>query len=363
MKIVTVVGARPQFVKASMFSRALKGKAEEVILHTGQHYDPNMSELFFGELNIPAPKYNLHVGSGSHAKQTADMLVGVEQALLEERPDMLLVYGDTNSTIAGALAAAKLNIPVCHMEAGLRSFNMRMPEEQNRVLTDHISTLLFAPTEQAVENLKKENIRNNVYNIGDVMCDALLFFSAYTDRFQIDDLAKNFEYMQEKHRPVSDRWYTATIHRAENTDDPDKILEILRALQQLPYPVIFPVHPRTQPIVKNLLRSDVFDNVVCINPVGYLEMIYLINHAEKVITDSGGIQKEAYILQTPCVTVRNQTEWVETLQGNRNILAKPRAEDIVEKVLNTQISSTVKAFYGSGHAAECAVEIVLRLFG
>lgn len=351
MKIVTVIGARPQFIKAAAVSRSLREKHTEILVHTGQHYDNNMSDIFFKELNIPRPNYNLGVGSGSHAKQTADMLVGIERILLKEKPDFLMVYGDTNSTLAGALAASKILIPIIHVEAGLRSFNMAMPEEQNRILTDHISKILFCPTETAVNNLKNENIYEGVYQIGDVMCDAVLYYSREMEKYSKEYF---FEHLQSMYDPIPllDAWYLATIHRAENTDSIEKVREILGAFESLERSVIFPVHPRTKPMVDQLVKLHEYKNIYFVKPIGYLDMLYFTKNACKVVTDSGGLQKESYILGIDCVTVRDQTEWGETLEGNHNILCKPSSVDILEKVMNTQISLEArKPLYGKGDAA------------
>ena len=352
-KIVTVVGARPQFIKAAAVSRVIRKEFNEILIHTGQHYDANMSDIFFEELGIPKPDYNLGVGSGSHGKQTAEMLIGVEEILLKEEPDYLLVYGDTNSTLAGALAASKLHIPVIHVEAGLRSFNKRMPEEQNRILTDHIAEYLFCPTDMAVECLRKEGITRNVYQVGDVMCDAVLYYAnqeaGNTKESHIEELTAWYG----KKEKLSEGWYLATIHRAENTDSLEKIEEILDAFEELEKPVVFPVHPRTKNMVQKLCQERLYQNLVCVEPIGYKEMLYFTKEAGKIITDSGGLQKEAYILRTPCVTVRDQTEWVETLNGGHNILAKPQKEDIVKKVLETKQDWNFHPdYYGKGNAAE-----------
>ena len=358
MKIVTVVGARPQFIKLAAVSRVLRKEHQEIIVHTGQHYDANMSEIFFDELEIPKPDYNLNVGSGSHAVQTAQMLIGVEKILLEEKPDYLLVYGDTNSTLAGALAASKIHIPVIHVEAGLRSFNMRMPEEQNRILTDHISEVLFCPTQTAVDNLRKEGIVKNVYCTGDVMCDAVLYYAANMeeDRHKHIGLLECWYGDKEK---LERGWYLSTIHRAENTDANEKIEGILAALEELDYPVIFPVHPRTKNIVKDICERETYQNIICVNPIGYKEMLYFTKNAKKAVTDSGGLQKEAYIMRTPCVTVRDQTEWVETLIGGHNVLAMPMKDDILEKVKNTmQDWNNHPDYYGTGNAAELICKVL-----
>lgn len=360
MKIVTIVGARPQFIKAAAVSRILRKDHEEILIHTGQHYDENMSDIFFEELHIPKPDRNLLVGSGSHGKQTAAMLTGIEQVLLAEQPDCLMVYGDTNSTLAGAIAASKLLIPVAHVEAGLRSFNKKMPEEQNRVLTDHVSELLLCPTDTAVENLKREGITNGVYQVGDVMCDAVLYYSRIMEK---QDSAFYLNHMEGLFGKVTvpECWYIATIHRAENTDDLGKIDEILAAFEELDAPVIFPVHPRTRGMVEKLYRKKRYQNILFIQPVGYLFMLYLVKHAIKTVTDSGGLQKETYLLGTPCVTVREQTEWVETLNENQNILAKPDKEDILKKIFETSIKQGETAYYGDGHASEKICALLKKL--
>lgn len=360
MKIVTVVGARPQFVKAAAVSRVLRKKATEVLVHTGQHYDENMSDIFFQKLDIPLPDYNLGVGSGSHAKQTGDMLIKIEEVLLKEKPDLLLTYGDTNSTLAASLSAGKLHIPIAHVEAGLRSFNKLMPEEQNRILTDHLSCYLFCPTDTAVNNLLREGITKNVYNAGDVMCDAVLYYSKRNEglgKRHFQDLLKPL--FADFLRPES--WYMATVHRAENTDDISKIEQILGAFEQLSAPVLFPVHPRIKTMVENLLTKYQYRNIYFCEPMGYTEMLYFTKNAIKIITDSGGLQKEAYIMGVDCVTVRDQTEWVETLTGNNNILSKPDTEDILNKVNNTIVDVTVKKnYYGDGDAANKILEILTR---
>lgn len=359
MKIVTIVGARPQFIKAAAVSRVIREKHTEILVHTGQHYDCNMSDVFFEELHIPKPNINLGVGSGSHARQTAEMMVGIEDILLKEQPDYLMVYGDTNSTLAGAIAASKIHVPVIHVEAGLRSFNMRMPEEQNRILTDHISTLLLCPTDVAVTNLREEGITKGVYNVGDVMCDAVLYYSKVLDEqpagYYFSHLQMLFGDLEE-----STQWYLSTIHRAENTDSIEKVKEILDAFEQLDALVIFPVHPRTKRLVKELYDAYGYNNILFVEPMGYLDMLYFTKHAKKVVTDSGGLQKETYILHTPCITVRDQTEWVETLVGNHNVLAKSNAKDIVKKVMNTIIDeSKWEAHYGTGHAAKEICKLIV----
>ena len=348
MKIVTVVGARPQFIKASVVSRALKPVCEEVIIHTGQHYDRNMSDVFFEELQIPHPAYNLGVGSGSHGKQTGEMLMKIEEVIFTEKPDVLLVYGDTNSTLAGALAASKLHIPVAHVEAGLRSYNMRMPEEQNRVLTDHISHWLFCPTRTAVENLAKEGVTKGVSVTGDVMLDSVLHFL----RLAKQDSAKAAIYGALGIAPKGYR--LATLHRAETTDGGlEAVRRIFDAFERLPEPVVIPIHPRTRPLAEEAVREYGYRNIRLIDPVGYLEMLLLTSGACQVLTDSGGLQKEAWFMEVPCVTLRSETEWVETLEGNWNVLASLETDDILNKALNTKPDPDARERqpFGDGNAS------------
>lgn len=362
MKLITIIGARPQFIKAATFSEEFRKNNEEILVHTGQHYDTNMSEIFFNELGIPKPDYNLCVGSGSHGKQTAIMLEGIEEILLKEKPDGILVYGDTNSTLAGALAASKLHIPVYHVEAGLRSYNKSMPEEQNRVLTDHISDILLCPTKNAVDNLKKEGIKSAVINTGDIMYDTVLknigianekysygvwFNEIVSENGIIDKLnAKNY--------------YLATIHRAENTDNPDKLLKIFKAFNELDKPVLLPLHPRTRKLLENL--NIELSNVIIIKPVGYLLMLHLTSNAYMIITDSGGLQKEAYFLKTPCTTLRDQTEWIETLENSWNVLSHIDVEEIKTKTQRelTCLQHPQPKLFGDGNAALNICEAIIN---
>lgn len=344
MKIATVVGARPQFIKAAPVSRVLRQSHEEILIHTGQHYDANMSEVFFEELHIPKPDYNLGIGSGRHGAQTGATLEKVEEVLLAEKPDALLVYGDTNSTLAGALAAAKLHIPVLHIEAGLRSFNRRMPEEINRVLTDHVSEWLFCPTDTAIQNLAAEGITQGVYQIGDVMYDAFLY---------------NKELAHQNSRVVktlglkSKDYILCTIHRAENTDDPIRLKEILMALARVPKPVVLPLHPRTRKIIREQgLEGFLTENVRVIEPVGYLDMIALEVNAWKLVTDSGGVQKEAYFAGVPCITMRDETEWVETVKVGWNLLTGADAKRILNAVERFVPPAEHPSIFGDGHSAE-----------
>ncbi len=319
MKVVSVVGARPQFIKASVLSRELRKEHTEILVHTGQHYDENMSDVFFKELDIPEPEYNLGIGSGSHGQQTGAMLAAIEQVLLREKPDWTLVYGDTNSTLAGALAASKLNIKVAHVEAGLRSFNRRMPEEINRVLTDHIADLLFCPTQTAVDNLKSEGVVRGVHLVGDVMHEALLW--AVERSKTTSTILSRLDLSPKSYR-------LATVHRSENTDDPDRLSGILQAFNRMPGPLVWPVHPRTR---KKLAELDwqPAAQVRMIEPLGYLDMICLQSNAQQILTDSGGIQKEACWLGVPCITLRDETEWVETVQSGWNRLAGARPDSIL----------------------------------
>lgn len=358
-KIVTIIGARPQFIKAAMVSHAFAGKIEEIIVHTGQHYDKNMSDIFFKQLEIPEPKYNLGIGSGSHGKQTGEMLIKIEEVLLKEEPDYVLIYGDTNSTLAGALAGSKLLIPVIHIEAGLRSYNMAMPEEQNRILSDHISKILICPTDTAVNNLKKEGITENVYNLGDVMCDSVLYYSEMANKKYSNetlDLKPLFD-----GRKINN-WYLTTIHRAENTIDDKKLSVILDVFEKLDEMVIFPVHPRIKPMVSKLNDQNNYKNIYFIEPVDYLTMLYLNKNACKVVTDSGGLQKECYILDVPCITVRDQTEWVETLKSGYNTLAKPEYEELYNKIINAKIEKLDKKinYYGDGDASKRICELIIN---
>lgn len=319
MHIMTVVGARPQFIKAAPVSRAIRHAGlDESIVHTGQHYDAGMSQVFFDELGIPEPTVNLGVGSGSHAEQTGAMLVGLERIFSERRPALILVYGDTNSTIASALAAAKLSIPVAHVEAGLRSFNRRMPEETNRIVTDRLSDLLFCPTRTAVDHLRSEGVTKGVHLTGDVMYDATLMFAERAPEVFSAPSAGPSPDDSIRIAREGGTYVLATVHRAENTDDPERLRSIMRALGRLGQPVILPLHPRTRSRLEGVVVPE---SVRLTEPASYLSMLALIRGADRVLTDSGGLQKEAVWLGTPCITLRNETEWVETLEGGWNRLA------------------------------------------
>jgi UDP-GlcNAc3NAcA epimerase len=341
-KILTIVGARPQFVKAAVVSKALsKVNIQEEIIHTGQHYDYNMSTVFWKELNIPAPSVNLEIGSGQHGSQTGQMMEQIEKIILsaELKPQALLVYGDTNSTLAGALVASKLNIPILHIEAGLRSFNKEMPEEINRILTDHVSDLLFCSSDTGVKQLKKEGLTKGVHNCGDVMYDAVKIFSKIAEK-KID--LSNITSLK------SGSYSLATIHRPSNTDTPENIKSIVEAFSDIKQPIIWPVHPRNKTRIAQL---TVPQNLILIDPVSYLEMLLLIKHSEKVLTDSGGLQKEAYWLQKQCITLRNETEWIETLNGDWNTLVGSNKIKIL-RAFNDSPKSNWVPLYGNGKASE-----------
>ncbi|AKB51855.1 UDP-N-acetylglucosamine 2-epimerase [Methanosarcina barkeri str. Wiesmoor] len=342
MKIVSIVGARPQFIKCAPLSRLIREKHEEILIHTGQHYDTGMSDIFFDELKIPKPNYNLGVGSNSHGVQTGKMLIEIEKILLRESPDLVLVYGDTNSTLAGDLAASKLHIKTAHIEAGLRSFDRSMPEEINRVLTDHTSDLLFCPTETAVLNLKKEGITTGVYNVGDVMLDSL----KYNIR-----IAEQKATILGKLNLNSKEYIVATVHRASNTDSFENLSSITNAFCHTGVSIVFTVHPRTEKYLKQYgLWNKLCEKVKVIPPLGYLEMLKLMVHAKKILTDSGGVQKEAYMLGVPCITMRENTEWVETIEDGGNVLVGTDYEKIMDAILNFKGVPVKGNFFGNGNA-------------
>ncbi len=353
LKIVTIIGARPQFIKAAAVSRLLRDDADEIILHTGQHYDENLSKVFFDELEIPTPQFNLGVGSGTHGVQTGEMLAKIEAVLIDTQPEWVIVYGDTNSTLAGALAAAKLHIKVAHVEAGLRSFNRLMPEEINRILTDHISDTLFCPSDVALENLANEGITEKVVIVGDVMADSLSYAAekAETQSSVLSSLSL-----------APGQYYLATVHRAENTDDPKRLENILDALTSLDKKVVFPIHPRTRLAIENYRYQHYLtaSNIELIDPLGYLDMVRLEASARMILTDSGGIQKEAYWLRVPCVTLRDETEWVETVQSGWNILAGGYKENILEKVLHFKVPEKHPELYGDGKAAQKIIDCLVQ---
>lgn len=361
MNIITVIGARPQFIKAAVLSRYLRDNPsigiKETLVHTGQHYDSNMSDVFFKEMDIPQPDVNLHLGSGTHGKMTGAMLAGIEELILEKKPDALLVYGDTNSTLAGALAASKLLVPVIHVEAGLRSFMMAMPEEQNRRLTDHLSTYLFCPTQTAVRNLASEGINDcggyvkptadnkRVCMTGDIMYEASLYYRSHNN-VQVPENDKNCILL--------------TIHRQENTDNPERLAAIVNAINELTNErFVFPVHPRTRKILaQNNLQFD--SHVKLIDPIGYFEMIAYEETCKYVLTDSGGVQKEAFFFEKPCITMRDTTEWVELVESGWNTLTGAETSKIVKAVRNVKKPDDVPVLYGKGDCAELICGELLR---
>ncbi|MEF8721773.1 UDP-N-acetylglucosamine 2-epimerase (non-hydrolyzing) [Candidatus Accumulibacter phosphatis] len=359
MKILTVVGARPQFIKAAAVSRVIRdqcgGRVEEVLVHTGQHYDANMSQNFFDELDIPKPRYNLEISGGHHGAMTGRMLEAIENTLVKEVPDWVLIYGDTNSTLAGALAAAKLHIPVAHVEAGLRSFNMRMPEEVNRVLADRVSSLLFCPTETAVNNLKAEGLRKGVSNVGDVMYDVALYYR--------DHARSRSRILQSL--ALSERGFAlATCHRAENTDDPQRLGEILSGLTQVAkqVPVVFPLHPRTRRLSEEYGYSDYLSALIVTEPLAFLDMVALEQSARVILTDSGGVQKEAFFYGVPCITMRDETEWVETVESGLNCLvgaSRARIAVAFANIADTPSFIPCAGVYGQGRAANDIVSKLL----
>jgi UDP-GlcNAc3NAcA epimerase len=353
-KVVSIVGARPQFIKAAMLSRQFRLLGvQESIIHTGQHFEANMSDIFFREMEIPKPAYQLDIHTLSHGAMTGRMLEGIEKALQVEKPDGVVLYGDTNSTLAGALAASKLRIPIVHVEAGLRSFDMTMPEEVNRVLTDRVSSILFCPTETAVNNLKREGFDHmpaRVVNSGDVMYDAALY---YEDKAQLkSDILR---------RIGTKKFVLATIHREENADSPEKLRSIIAGLNEIhkQVPVVVPLHPRTRNI---LAQQYILPNFIIIDPVGYFDMIMLLKNAELVITDSGGVQKEAFFFGKQCITLREQTEWVELVEKGFNVLVGSDSRRLISAFnsFSTQESDFSANLYGNGHAAKTIAEIIQK---
>ena len=371
MKIVTIVGARPQFIKAAAVSRAVKifnrkrsnsrNKLREILVHTGQHYDYLMDEVFFEELKLPKPDYHLGVGSGSHAKQTGLMLERIETVFQKEKPGSVIVYGDTNSTLAGALAAAKMNIPVAHVEAGLRSYKRNMPEEVNRLVTDHLSTFLFCPTVRSVRNLLKEGIRNGdktvVKNVGDVMYDSILYYSRIAEKKSKIIQRLGF---------LTPNYYLVTLHRAENTDNARRLRSILRALTEIgrDIPVVLPLHPRTKKMIETYHLLAETKRITLIDPISYLDMLKLEKNANAILTDSGGVQKEAYWFRVPCFTLREETEWAETMYSGWNVLVGSetrRIGDAVRSGVGKKIRSKGSGIFGDGKASEKIVQTLLLI--
>lgn len=348
MKITTIIGARPQFIKAAVVSRVIKEKSDitEVIVHTGQHFDDNMSDIFFEEMGIPKPSYNLNINGLSHGSMTGQMLEKIEEVLLKEKPDWALVYGDTNSTLAGALAAKKLHIKVAHVEAGLRSFNMKMPEEINRILTDRISDILFCPTENAVKNLYREGYKNincKIENVGDVMQDAAIFYSNRSKKPSMN---------------IPEKFVLCTVHRAENTDNSQALKNIFDALEEIATetPVLLPLHPRTRNKLNDMNYNFYASPITFIEPVGYLEMVWLLQNCELVMTDSGGLQKEAYFFKKLCLTLREETEWVELVENGYNTICGNDKEYIISSYKRSQQYKNFKnQLFGDGKAGEKVV--------
>lgn len=352
MKIVTVVGARPQFIKAAVVSHVLRKKHTEILVHTGQHYDYNMSEQFFEELDIPHPDYNLGIAGGTHGQMTGRMLMAIEEVLMEEKPDWLLVYGDTNSTLAAALAAVKLHVPVCHVEAGGRLHTLSNPEELNRICTDHVSTLLLASIQSHFDELAREGLQKRALLVGDPMYDAFLEYSRKVRREDVTLTPLGGG----EAVPVPERFYYMTCHREENTGRDEDLLEILRAMEKLDAPAVYPVHPRNKERALRLCGQYKLKNLILCEPVGYLESVCLVNGAEKIVTDSGGLQREAFFAGKQCVTVFDFVAWPETMVDNRNQLAKPDAADILQKLGASQQVDPAYQPFGDGHAAEKIVK-------
>lgn len=352
MKIVTIVGARPQFIKSAIGSKEIRKYHKEVLIHTGQHFDDNMSSIFFNEMGIPSPDYNLGISGGTHGKMTGEMLSKIEEILIKESPNAVLVYGDTNSTLAGALAAAKLHIPVFHIEAGNRLGTLDSPEEINRICTDHISELNFCATKSAYNFLKKENLESKSYCVGNIMYDAFLYYSNVKKEFH------NFCLLDGRKIELPKKYYYMTCHRQENTYSDEPLKEILTAMNSLEYPTIYPVHPRNRERAQRIVKECNFSNIVLIQPVGYLDSIFLTKNAEKIVTDSGGLQCEAFYAKVQCVFILDYVVWPETMVGNRNQLAKPNHIDILKKLKKQQILDDSYQPFGDGHAAKKICKII-----
>ncbi len=353
MKIVTVVGARPQFIKAAVVSHVLRKRHREILVHTGQHFDYNMSEQFFKELDIPEPDYNLGVSGGTHAQMTGRMMIAVEEVLQKEKPDWLLVYGDTNSTLAAALAATKLYIPVCHVEAGARVHSMTNPEEINRICTDHVSSLLLASTRSGYDEMAKEGLQDKGVLVGDPMYDAFL---EYSSKLAIGSIS--LQLLTGATACVPEEFYYLTCHREENTNDDKDLLEIFKACESLDAPTVYPVHPRNKQRAVRLMQRYGFARIILTEPVGYLESTCMVKHAKKILTDSGGLQREAFFAEKKCVTVLNFVCWPETMVSGRNELSKPDAGEIVAKLAKPQSVEESYRPFGDGHAAEKIVAAI-----
>lgn len=346
MKIAAIIGARPQFIKHYAIDQASKDNFELITIHTGQHYDSNMSDIFFNELEMSKPTHNLNIGSGNHGLQTANMIVEIEKILLQEQVDGLILYGDTNSTLAGSIVASKLLIPVFHIEAGLRSFNKSMPEEINRILTDHVSSILFVPSKNAEANLNREGITNNVYDVGDIMKDLIL---SLRDSHKINKQKFDFSY------------YYATIHRPYNTDEVKRLTYILSSLNTLDLPVVFSIHPRTKHLMEtyNLSIED-YPNIFAIEPQSYFDNLNILNHCSGLITDSGGMQKEAYWLKKRCLTIRTETEWIETLEQGMNTLLFDNLDNLTQHISKPLDHHWNPELYGNGTTAKQIINHILK---
>ena len=353
-KICTVVGARPQFVKLAMVSRVLRKYFQEVLIHTGQHYDHNMSEVFFEEMDIPKPDYNLGISGGTHGKMTGNMLIAIEEVLLKEKPDMVLVFGDTNSTMAAALAAVKLLIPVCHVESGTRLGTLDNPEEVNRIMTDHLATINLPCTNSSVAFLEREGLMHNATVVGDPMYDAFCYYSARLDGSELQEIVD----FQGNKVNVPGEFYYMTCHRQENTDTDEKLDNILSAMNTLDAPTIYPVHPRNHERAERLCARNDYKNIILTLPVGYKTSISLVNHARKIVTDSGGLQREAFFAHKPCVTVLDFVCWPETMADNCNQLAKPDKQDILNKLSAPVKFDESYQPFGDGHSAEKIVSVL-----
>lgn len=356
MKIITVIGARPQFIKAGALSRELRKEHEEILVHTGQHYDENMSDIFFKELDIPYPDYNLGISGGSHAQMTARMLVSIEEVLIKEKCDALLVYGDTNSTLAATLAAVKLQIPIIHVEAAARLGTLTNPEEVNRIVTDHLSSVLFACVPSALEFAKQEGLTENIYLVGDPMFDAFLYYKNKKTLNQVSlkclsgeriNIPSSFNYM--------------TIHRQENTQESETLKSILDAMESFNNKTIYPVHPRNQNIVRDIIKEDKYKNILFVEPVGYLDSITLVNNSIRIVTDSGGVQREAFFAQKPCVTVFDYVVWPETMINNCNQLSKPITEEIISKFDNVPYFDKNYMPFGNGDACVRICDVLRKI--
>lgn len=351
LTICSIVGARPQFIKLQPFSEKLRQYHNEIIIHTGQHYDANMSKTFFSELNIPQPDFNLDVRSPLHGEQTGRMLILIEELLMTIKPAAVVIFGDTNSTLAGALAAVKLHIPTFHIEAGLRSFNRRMPEEINRIAADHISDYLYAPTPAAMENLKKEGLASRSIITGDIMVDSLKNAIGKMKDLPPPPIFSELNLTHGKS-------YLLTLHRPQNVDDPEKLFFILSKLNKLDHKVVFPIHPRTRKVLaESKFDSDRLENIHLINPQSYLSFVFFQQNAAKILTDSGGIQKEAYILQKPCITIRSETEWTETVDSGWNILCEPFDEDFIDRIIGHRAPSDYADLFGRDVADKIVASI------